>query len=69
TLWQALRRLRKQLADDQDVPAYHVFGDATLKEMIRHHPRDHYELSKISGVGDRKLEKYGDAFLKVLNEA
>ncbi|QZA80602.1 DNA helicase RecQ [Deefgea piscis] len=66
-LWQALRRLRKQLADDQDVPAYVVFGDATLKEMIRLHPRDHYELSRISGVGDRKLDKYGDEFLAVLN--
>lgn len=67
-LWQALRKLRKQLADEIEAPAYHVFGDATLKEMVRLRPLDHYELSRISGVGDRKLEKYGDAFLRVLNE-
>ncbi|QLG88321.1 DNA helicase RecQ [Chitinibacter bivalviorum] len=66
-LWQALRKLRKQLADEIEAPAYHVFGDATLKEMVRLRPLDHYELSRISGVGDRKLEKYGDAFLRVLN--
>ncbi|WP_047395638.1 DNA helicase RecQ [Chitinibacter sp. ZOR0017] len=67
-LWQALRKLRKQLADEQNAPAYHIFGDATLKEMVRLRPQDHYELSRISGVGDRKLDKYGDAFLRALRE-
>ncbi|UXY16751.1 DNA helicase RecQ [Chitiniphilus purpureus] len=65
-LWQALRRCRKELADAQNVPAYVIFGDTTLKEMVRLRPADHYELSRISGVGDRKLEKYGDAFLGVI---
>ncbi|XZG68823.1 DNA helicase RecQ [Chitinibacteraceae bacterium HSL-7] len=65
-LWQALRRLRKQLADDQNVPAYAIFNDATLKDMVRQRPSDHYELARINGVGDRKLERYGDAFLKAL---
>ncbi|MEJ2792049.1 DNA helicase RecQ [Iodobacter sp. LRB] len=67
-LWQALRRRRKELADEQNVPAYIIFGDATLKEMVRLRPGDHYEMSRVSGIGDRKLEKYGDAFLKVIAE-
>ena len=65
-LWQALRACRKKLADELDVPAYVIFGDATLKEMVRYRPADHYELGRISGVGDRKLEKYGDEFLAVI---
>ncbi|HSC81349.1 MAG TPA: DNA helicase RecQ [Chitinolyticbacter sp.] len=66
TLWQALKKLRKELADAQNVPAYVIFGDATLREMVRLRPGDHYELSRVTGVGDRKLEKYGDDFLKVI---
>ncbi|GAB7129366.1 DNA helicase RecQ [Silvimonas sp. JCM 19000] len=65
-LWAALRRRRKELADEQNVPAYVIFGDATLKEMVRLRPADHYEMARISGVGDRKLEKYGDDFLAVI---
>lgn len=65
-LWQALRVCRKKLADEQNVPAYVIFGDATLKEMVRFKPADHYEMGRITGVGDRKLEKYGDAFLSVI---
>ncbi len=66
TLWQALRQCRKRLADEQNVPAYVIFGDATLKEMVRYRPADHYELGRLTGVGDRKLEKYGDDFLAVI---
>ena len=65
-LWAALRRRRKELADEQNVPAYVIFGDATLKEMVRLRPGDRYEMARISGVGDRKLEKYGDDFLAVI---
>ena len=68
-LWQALRLCRKRLADEIDKPAYVVFSDATLKEMVRMKPADHYELGRLTGVGDRKLEKYGDAFLAVIARA
>lgn len=68
-LWQALRVCRKKLADELDVPAYVIFGDATLKEMVRYKPADHYEMGRLTGVGDRKLEKYGDAFLAVIARA
>ena len=67
-LWQALRLCRKRLADEQNVPAYVIFGDATLKEMVRFKPADHYELGRLTGVGDRKLEKYGDAFLQTISQ-
>ncbi|WP_188704323.1 DNA helicase RecQ [Silvimonas iriomotensis] len=67
-LWAALRRKRKELADTQNVPAYVIFADATLKEMVRLRPADRYEMARISGVGDRKLEKYADDFLAVIAE-
>ncbi|HJW08888.1 MAG TPA: HRDC domain-containing protein, partial [Holophagaceae bacterium] len=57
---------RKQLADAQGVPAYVVFGDATLKAMARYRPTDDDHFLALSGVGPKKLVKYGDVFLKVI---
>ena len=65
-LWQALRQCRKQLADEQAVPAYIIFGDATLRHMVEQRPQNLEDLSEIFGVGERKLERYGAAFLQVL---
>ncbi|MES9835135.1 MAG: DNA helicase RecQ [Candidatus Thiodiazotropha sp.] len=67
-LWQALRALRLELAQAQGVPAYVVFHDATLMEMAERRPRDRQQLAMISGVGDHKLARYGDAFLRVLRD-
>ncbi|MET0071152.1 MAG: DNA helicase RecQ [Candidatus Thiodiazotropha sp.] len=67
-LWQALRALRLELAQAQGVPAYVVFHDATLMEMAERRPRDREQLAMISGVGDHKLARYGDAFLRVLRD-
>jgi len=67
-LWEALRSRRQQLADEQGVPAYVIFHDATLAEMVEHRPETLEQLSNISGVGERKLESYGEAFIDVLNE-
>ncbi|MES9823337.1 MAG: DNA helicase RecQ [Candidatus Thiodiazotropha endolucinida] len=66
-IWQALRNLRLELAQTQGVPAYVIFHDATLMEMAEKRPRDKQQLALISGVGDHKLERYGDAFLSLLN--
>ncbi|HAR60575.1 MAG TPA: hypothetical protein DCS18_10300, partial [Alcanivorax sp.] len=52
----------------EGVPPYVIFHDATLMDMLALRPRDRYEMAAVSGVGDRKLEAYGDAFLTVLNE-
>jgi ATP-dependent DNA helicase RecQ len=65
-LWEALRSLRRQLAETQGVPAYIIFHDATLMEMAQRRPRNRQELASISGVGDRKQESYGEAFLQLL---
>ena len=67
-LWEALRARRKQLAEEEGVPPYVIFHDATLMDMLALRPRDRYEMAAVSGVGDRKLEAYGDAFLTVLEE-
>jgi ATP-dependent DNA helicase RecQ len=65
-LWEALRALRRELAETQGVPAYIIFHDATLVEMALHRPQDREQLSTISGVGERKLEAYGEQFLNLL---
>jgi ATP-dependent DNA helicase RecQ len=65
-LFQKLRALRKRLADERRVPAYFIFSDATLLEMASARPRTEEELSRVSGVGPKKLEQYAEAFLDVL---
>jgi ATP-dependent DNA helicase RecQ len=65
-LWNALRAKRRELADLQDVPPYVIFHDATLMGMVEARPRNHQQLSLISGIGERKLDLYGDEFLAVL---
>jgi ATP-dependent DNA helicase RecQ len=65
-LWEALRACRRELAEKQGVPPYVVFHDSTLKEMIRLRPKNLEEMLQISGVGKRKLESYGNIFLKVI---
>ncbi|MCP5145963.1 MAG: DNA helicase RecQ [Gammaproteobacteria bacterium] len=67
-LFEALRTLRKALADAEGKPPYIVFGDATLVQMAREKPRDDGELLAISGVGQHKLNKYGKAFLTAIAE-
>ena len=66
-LWDALRALRARLAKEQGVPAYVIFHDATLLAMLRERPQTLSALGAVSGVGERKLERYGDAFLGELN--
>ncbi|WP_295387049.1 DNA helicase RecQ [uncultured Thiodictyon sp.] len=65
-LWERLRTYRRELAQAQGVPPYVVFNDATLRELVTYRPRDPDELSRISGVGVVKLERYGAGFLDLL---
>ena len=65
-LFERLRRLRKRLADADEVPAYIVFSDAVLRQMAASVPRTRAELRAVPGVGPVKLERYGDAFLEEL---
>ncbi len=67
-LWQALREARTALARDQGVPPYVVFHDTTLRELVRLKPLKREEMERIQGVGEHKLRKYGEAFLRVVRE-
>jgi len=62
-LFDQLRELRKRLADEQGVPPYVVFGDASLIQMARDKPADDTQLLNVTGVGQHKLAKYGSDFL------
>ncbi len=65
-LFERLRAVRRELADEAGVPAYIVFGDKVLLEMVARRPGSPRELLMVPGVGEAKLERYGSAFLDVL---
>jgi ATP-dependent DNA helicase RecQ len=65
-LFDALRALRRQLAEARGVPAYVLFNDATLRDMARLRPNSTSALLNIRGVGERKLADLGDRFLEVI---
>jgi len=62
-LFERLRALRKRLADERKVPAYVVFSDRTLQAMAAQRPSTADELLDIHGVGQKKMDEYGDVFL------
>jgi len=68
-LWNALRSCRKRLAEEQGVPPYVIFHDATLREMLEFRPLTPEQLRSITGVGDSKLKRFGDEFLAVIRAA
>ena len=68
-LFESLRALRGRLAREQNVPAYVIFHDATLREIARLRPISHGQLGGIGGVGAGKLERYGDAVLETVLDA
>ena len=67
-LWEALRDCRREFAEERGVPPYVIFHDSALQEMCVNLPRDLNEFSLVSGVGERKLEKYGPAFVRVIGD-
>lgn len=66
TLFERLRKLRKSIADEQGVPPYIVFGDASLISMAQIKPRIKAEMLNVHGVGQVKLERFGTQFLDVI---
>ena len=68
-LWEALRNCRRELAEEQSVPPYVIFHDSTLVEMCSMAPKTLDAFSKLSGVGERKLMKYGEAFIAAIKTA
>ena len=68
-LWYILKDKRTELAREQGVPPYLIFHDSTLLEILNRRPTNLDEMSQISGVGQAKLDRYGEAFLQVLEDA
>jgi ATP-dependent DNA helicase RecQ len=67
-LFEKLKELRKSIAAKEGVPAYIVFPDASLRDMCRKKPSSLAQFSAITGVGAVKLEKYGEAFVKLIRD-
>ena len=68
TLFESLRKLRMELAREQGVPPYVVFGDTTLWAMVQHRPATLDAFATLSGVGQVKLERYGGVFLDAIQQ-
>ena len=68
SLSDALRKKRKEMADAKGVPPYVIFSDKSLVDMCQQLPQNKKEFIQIFGVGDQKLEKYGDIFLKIIRK-
>ncbi|NCN43954.1 MAG: DNA helicase RecQ [Piscirickettsiaceae bacterium CG_4_9_14_3_um_filter_43_564] len=66
--FEGLRQLRKEIADSEERPAYQVFGDAVLIEMVQKRPQTESALLAINGVGEQKLARYGFEFLHYLKQ-
>ncbi len=66
-LFDCLRQLRRKMAVELGVPPYILFSDATLQEMVAQRPRNEWEMKDISGVGNKKWEQYGQAFVDEIN--
>jgi ATP-dependent DNA helicase RecQ len=62
-LFEKLRALRKQLADERSVPSYIIFSDVSLRQMARLYPTSEKDFARISGVGEKKLHEFGAVFL------
>ena len=69
SLWEALRDCRRELAEEQGVPPYVIFHDSTLVEMCSMVPKTLNDFAELSGVGERKLHKYGEQFLAAIRQA
>ncbi len=67
-LWLALKAKRLELAREQGVPPYVIFHDSTLLDIHSRQPKTLTEMAQVSGVGQAKLEKYGDVFLQVVGD-
>ncbi|WP_298671281.1 DNA helicase RecQ [uncultured Sphingomonas sp.] len=67
-LFEALREKRRDLAREGQVPPYVIFHDSVLREMAAARPASLAQMARIAGIGQRKLDAYGDAFLRVIHE-
>ena len=68
SLLNELKSLRLKIAKSQNLPAFTIFHDSTLKQMSHLKPKNEIEMLKIDGVGETKLKKYGKAFLEAISK-
>jgi ATP-dependent DNA helicase RecQ len=66
-LFEQLKKVRRKFSVEEDVSPYNIFSDATLLEMAKEKPLTEQEMLLISGVGERKFDRYGDDFLDMIN--
>lgn len=66
SLFEVLRAVRRELAEQESVPPYIIFSDSTLREMASNRPVDHLSMQNIKGVGEVKLKKYGAVFIEAI---
>lgn len=67
-LWEQLRAWRALTAKEHGVPAYVIFHDSTLRELVRLCPKNHDELRQVTGVGAKKMEKYGESLMAIFGK-
>lgn len=67
-LFETLRRLRKEIAQEKHLPAFVIFGDAALRDMARRRPSTPPAFLNVSGVGEKKSQQYGEAFLNAIKQ-
>ena len=66
-LFAVLKKLRREIADENHVPPFIIFSDATLTDMCKKMPLYKKDFLSVSGVGEVKYKKYGDAFIEAIN--
>lgn len=67
-LWQSLRQWRKNRANSDNVPAYAIFADRTLQDLVQHPPASMADLNHIYGLGERKIERFGEEILTICQQ-
>ena len=67
-LQEALKTLRKKLAEEYNVPPYIIFGDKTLEQLVYEKPLSDFELENVYGLAAKKIERYGEQIIKVIEE-
>ena len=67
-LFDELKKLRKSLAQEQDVPPYIIFGDKTLDQLVALKPLSDFELEDVYGLGEKKIEKYGEFIVRTIED-
>ena len=67
-LYDNLKKLRKSLAEQNDVPPYIIFGDKTLEQLFYEKPISTFELENIYGLAEKKIERYGEFIVRTIEE-